>query len=74
MHLVLNTFGTSLSRDNEAFVVTHKNGKQRIPIDGLSSIQIAKGVQVTSDAIMLAIENEIEVLFVEKGGFPWDCK
>lgn len=70
MELILNTFGTSLSRDNEAFVVTHKDGKQRLPIMGIKSIQIGKGVQITSDAIMLAIENEIELLFVDGAGNP----
>ena len=32
MELILNTFGTSLNRDNECFVVSHKDGKQRIPL------------------------------------------
>ena len=70
MELVLNTFGTSLSRDNEAFVITHKDGRQRIPVVGIKSIQISRGAQITSDAVMLAIENEIEVLFMDKGGTP----
>lgn len=70
MELVLNTFGTSLSRDNEAFVVTHKDGRQRIPVIGIKSIQISRGAQITSDAVMLAIENEIEVLFMDKSGTP----
>ena len=70
MELVLNTFGTSLSRDNEGFVITHKDGKQRIPAIGIKSIQISRGAQITSDAVMLAIENEIEVLFMDKTGNP----
>lgn len=70
MELVLNTFGTSLSRDNEGFVVIYSDGKQRIPAVGIKSIQISKGAQITSDAVLLAIENEIEVLFTDKGGNP----
>lgn len=70
MELVLNTFGTSLSRDNEGFVITHKDGRQRIPIVGIKSIQISRGAQITSDAVILAIENEIEVLFMDKSGTP----
>lgn len=68
MDLILNTFGTGINRDNEGFVVTNKDGKQRIPVDGISSIQISKGAQITSDAVILAVENEIEVLFVDKSG------
>lgn len=70
MELILNTFGTSLNRDNEGFVITHKDGKQRIPAIGIKSIQISRGAQITSDAIMLAIEHEIEVLFMDKSGKP----
>lgn len=70
MELVLNTFGTSLNRDNEGLVVTHKDGRQRIPVAGIKSIQISRGAQITSDAVMLAIEHEIEVLFMDKSGMP----
>lgn len=70
MELILNTFGTSLNRDNESFVITHKDGKQRIPAIGIKSIQISRGAQITSDAIILAIEHEIEVLFMDKSGKP----
>lgn len=70
MELVLNTFGTSLNRDNEAFVVTNKKGRQRVPVDGITAIQVGRGVQLTSDAVMLAIEHEIDVLFMSKGGMP----
>lgn len=70
MELILNTFGTSLSRDNEGFVITHKDGRQRLPVVGIKSIQISKGAQITSDAVMLAIENEIEIMFMDKSGKP----
>lgn len=70
MELVLNTFGTALSKDNDAFIVIHKDGKQRIPPNGLKSITISKGASITSDAVILAIENEIEVLFVNNSGTP----
>ena len=70
MELILNTFGTSLNRDNEGFVITHKDGRQRIPVDGIKSIQISKGAQITSDAVMFAMENEIEGLFMDRSGMP----
>lgn len=78
MELILNTFGTSLSRDNEGFVIAHKDGKQRVPAQGITSIQIGKGAQITSDAVLLAIEREIEVLFMDRSGNPvgriWSSK
>ena len=68
MELVINTFGTSLSRENENFVIVTTEGNQRIPTTGISSIHIGKGAQVTSDAILLALDKEIEILFTDKTG------
>lgn len=70
MELILNTYGTSLNRDNEGFVITTKDGRQRIPAEGISSIQISRGAQITSDAVMLAVEREIEIMFMDKEGNP----
>lgn len=70
MELILNTFGLSLNRDNEAFVITKKGERHRIPVDDVKSIQISRGAQITSDAVMLAVEHEIDVMFMDKGGYP----
>ncbi len=70
MELILNTYGVSLNRDNEGFVITSKDGRQRIPADGIKSIQISRGAQISSDAVMLAVEREIEVIFMDRGGSP----
>ncbi len=70
MELILNTFGVSLNRENDGFVITSKDGRQRIPADGIKSIQISRGAQITSDAVMLAVEREIEVLFMDRSGNP----
>jgi CRISPR-associated protein Cas1 len=70
MELILNTYGTSLLKDNDTFMVVNSEGKQRIHPRNVKTIVIAKGAQITSDAALLAIENEIEVLFVDKAGNP----
>ena len=68
MELILNTFGTTLNRDKEGFVISTSKGRQRIPAEGINTIQIGKGAQITSDAVMLAVEREIEVLFMDRSG------
>ena len=68
MELVINTFGTSLNRDSEGCVISTAEGRHRIPAEGITSIQISRGAQITSDAVMLAVEREIEVLFMDKSG------
>ncbi len=70
MELILNTFGTYLTKDNDTFVVIHKDGKQRIDPQKLKSISISKGAQISSDAALLAIEMEIDVFFVDRSGKP----
>jgi len=70
MDLVLNTFGTCLTKDNDCFMVLHKDGRQRIPPADLRSIYISRGAQISSDAALLAIENEIEILFLDNTGKP----
>lgn len=70
MELVLNTYGVSLNRDNEGFVITTSEGRQRIPAVGITSIQISRGASITSDAVMLAVEKEIELLFMDNSGKP----
>ncbi len=78
MELVLNTFGTSLIKENNNLVVVHKDGKQIIPLDKLKTILISKGAKLSSDAALLAIENEVEILFVDDIGKPqgrlWSIK
>jgi CRISPR-associated protein Cas1 len=78
MELVLNTYGTTLAKENGQLIVRHKDGKQIIPIDKLKTISISKGAKISSDAALLAIENEIEILFVDNTGKPqgrlWSVK
>ncbi len=68
IQIVLNTYGTLLNRDNEAFVVTNDQGKRRIPTDGVTSIMLTRGTSITSDAVLLAIEREIEIHFADRQG------
>ena len=70
MELILNTFGVTLNRENECFVITSADGRQRIPPDGIKTIQVGRAAQITSDAVMLAVEHEIEVLFMDRAGTP----
>lgn len=70
MELVLNTYGTSLVKENGNLTVIHKDGKQTLPLDKLKSIIISKGAKLSSDAALLAIENEIEIMFVDGTGKP----
>lgn len=45
MEIIINSFGVAVNRDNEGFVISNSEGKQRIPVNGISSIQIGRGAQ-----------------------------
>jgi len=70
MDLILNSFGSSLGKEQNSFVVLCKDVKQLIPSEGLRSISISRGAQISSDAALFAIEREIDVLFVDNVGKP----
>ncbi len=78
MELVLNSFGTSLIKENNSLVVIHPDGKQKIPIEKLKTILVSKGARISSDAVLLAINNEVDILFVDSIGKPqgrvWSIK
>jgi len=70
MELVINSYGTTLSKENGLFVLESSEGKQSIPPEKLKSISISKAVRITSDAILLAIKNKIDVVFLNDFGHP----
>ena len=70
MDIILNTFGTSLVKDNDCFMVVHKDGKQRLDPEKVKSITLSKGAKISSDAVLLAIEHEVAVNFVDQTGNP----
>lgn len=70
MHLVINTYGATLQKENNLFVITTPEGKQTFPPDVVKSISISKSARITSDAIILAIKHQVEVLFVNDMGNP----
>ena len=73
MEIVLNSYGAKLSINNGAFILYNSTGTHRIPIVDVDSILVSKSAVLTSDALMLAIENDIQVTLVDKGGNVIGC-
>lgn len=78
MHVVLNSYGTSLQREGGRFVVYTQEGKDYIVPDQVRTISVSKGAKISSDAVLLAIEHEIDLMFVDGKGSPkgrvWSVK
>lgn len=70
MEIVVNTYGAHIKRENEAFVVTTDDECIRLPAAQVSAIHVSRSVGLTSDAILLALENDICIFFDAKYGKP----
>ncbi|HRP56369.1 CRISPR-associated endonuclease Cas1 [Agriterribacter sp.] len=70
MNIILNSFGVSLQKENNLFAIFSQEGKQLIPPRDVKSISISKGARISSDAVLLAIENEVDVFFINQLGMP----
>lgn len=70
MHLVLNSFGASIRKENSVFSIATTAGKQSIHPRDVHSITISKAARISSDAVLLAIQHEVDVIFVDETGQP----
>ncbi len=70
MNIVINSYGATLQKENNLFVITSPDGKQTFPPDIVKTISISKAARITSDAILLAIRHQVDILFVNDQGMP----
>ena len=71
MNLVLTTFGTYLHREGEMFLVNIKDQKQEVSSRKVRTIMITTGASLSTDAIELALEKNIDIVFIDKFGNPY---
>lgn len=70
MNLVLSSFGAALTKKDGMFYVQTAETAQHIAPADVRTITASRGARISSDAILLAIEHEIDVLFVDNLGKP----
>jgi len=70
MQLVINTYGSYLHKDKNCFELKVEGEKKKISTKKVDSILIATGVSLSSDAIELALSNNIEIQFLDDYGQP----
>jgi CRISPR-associated protein Cas1 len=70
MHLILNSYGTGLYVKDRCFLISAEAGQDKIVPENIKSITISRGTRVSSDAVLLAIRHEIDLLFVDGKGQP----
>ena len=71
MQLVINTFGASLRRKEDRFVVRANGRELALSAHKIQGILITTGVSITTDALQLAAENNVDVVLLDKFGDPY---
>lgn len=71
MKLVLNTRGIKLSKSGECFVLNNGDQKEEISARKVEQIMATTSISITSDALELAVENNIDVIFLTNYGKPF---
>lgn len=70
MKLVLNTPGLYLCRRGECFQIQSENEKKEFAAVKVDQIMITTHAALTTDAIELALENNIDIIFLKGTGQP----
>lgn len=71
MNLVINTYGAYLQRQGDCFRVKVEDKIYDIACTKVSSILISTAAYLTTDAIKLAIDHNIDIIFIDEFGEPY---
>lgn len=71
LKLVINSEGIYLSKVGECFCLKKSGQKQEISAKKVDQILITTAAALTTDAIELAVENNIDIVFLKKYGQPF---
>lgn len=71
MQLVINTYGSYLQKNGDCFKVKTDDKVFELSCKKVSSILISTAAYITTDAIKLAMDNNIDIVFIDDFGDPY---
>jgi len=71
MQIVINSYGSYIRKQSECFVVGVKDKKQEIPARKVQSIMVTTSAMISTDAILLAHEHNVDIIFLNQYGKPF---
>lgn len=71
MQLIINTYGSYLQKNGDCFKVRADDRVFEISCKKVSSILISTAAYITTDAIKMATENNIDIVFIDEHGDPY---
>jgi CRISPR-associated protein Cas1 len=70
LKIVINTPGTYLCKRGECFLLKKEDSKQEISSKKVEQILITTSAALSTDAVELAVENNIDIIFLKRNGRP----
>lgn len=71
MQLVINTYGSYLQKSGDCFKIKTDEKVFEISCKKVSSILISTAAYITTDAVKMAMENNIDIVFIDDFGNPY---
>jgi CRISP-associated protein Cas1 len=71
MQLVVNTYGSYLRKKEGCFLIKNEDGEFEVSAKKVDSIMITTSSYLSTDAIKLAMDNNIDVIFLDDFGDPY---
>ena len=71
MQLIINTFGSYLQKKDDCFKIKTDEKISMISCKKVSSILISTSAYITTDAVKLAVDNNIDIVFLDEYGDPY---
>lgn len=71
MNLILTSYGTYLHRSGRMFRIKVDGETHEVSSRKVRSIQISTAASLSTDAIQLALENNIDIVFIDRYGNPY---
>jgi CRISPR-associated protein Cas1 len=71
MQLILNSYGAYLRKKDDCFLVKIEDKEHEVYYKKVSNILVTTSVYISSDALKMALENNIDVVFLDEFGEPY---
>ncbi len=71
MQLVINTYGSYLKKKEGCFLIKNEDKEFEVSAKKVESILITTGAYLSTDAIKFAMENNIDLIFLDEFGNPY---
>jgi CRISPR-associated protein Cas1 len=71
MQLIINTYGSYLRKRENCFIIKKEEGEFEVSAKKVESILITTSAYLSTDALKLAMDNNIDVIFLDGFGNPY---